>query len=1090
MQAETLARTMMPLVPKVIHSKCFNKNSRELFSELCPVTECEQGKPTNEYVLQKVNSAYQNLVLRWEEFKPFIEAINEGKAVWQRNFSINKHEYKTVTLDDMLVAHEFVNKNNTKQGVCFLPPGYAGILTQEDGAEIRFDEVYKALGYGDEFLPILDADIKDREKHFEEFGQKFDAAPALSITREFYSDMCALLAQTLQPFHAAARNKKAFEQMLDVIGEERPEVYNFLIQNYGSAEGLSKIIEHEANKQLAIGVQREDAKDNEGISLPTKLASIIFPSLIALAGWAGAAAGEGPDAHKDSGAHSRASDSDWSEKNMAVHPPARYGQAMAGVYGDSKVVLFGGFGNKTFFSDTWVYDAGKGVWENKTPALSPSARTAAAMAGVFGTSKVVLFGGVDGYTGLSDTWVYDVKTNTWTNLSPQESPAGRTTEIASISGDDKIVLFGGSDYDKTYGDTWVYDLSDNKWIPAASGPSERTAQAMANIDSTDKVVMFGGFYYGARLADTWVYSQNTNQWEQKNISSPSARDGHSMATMFGDDKVVMFGGQGYDPASGTWVYSLSDNKWSEKSTASSPVVRSSLTMAGIYGTKDVLMFGGTNHQNTPSGDNVYGDTWVYGAAGVQPPPDSQLIVQLSDTHIGAQGADVEMQKMVDKILHFGTKPKYVVVTGDIVDFGYGDDGAVNYHRFVELIQPLENAGIKVYTVPGNHDWRASDDKVGSQAYVGGLDDILNTRLQNYRTIMGDRDISGKAIDDGNYVIIGLDSGHDIFLDPNYPIIAPRGSGLKDVQVSWLDNTLDNLDGKLDGKDASGKEKIIIMHHQGYNQVLLGQAGVINNNQDQFLKINKNYDVNVVLGGHTHKNSVQTKDSTRYVQTASATYDLTWRNVSIMNFNGQWRVVVSNPQIIQKTVTARTGCPVDVAAYDSSGNKIEPRVKSVFAVDDKGSKQTELSVYYEPNLRFRVVGTADAGSNSSYSIEIRQNSETNETPAMAGEKIPIEKGAVHDYEWTPKDSVTVRIDDNGDGKFERTINANSNLTANDFKKNVVKPKNNILLYEGTGTGIGIGAAAAAGSYLFYRRRKGEGNASLAYNVAPSNSNNAK
>jgi hypothetical protein len=210
----------------------------------------------------------------------------------------------------------------------------------------------------------------------------------------------------------------------------------------------------------------------------------------------------------------------------------------------------------------------------------------------------------------------------------------------------------------------------------------------------------------------------------------------------------------------------------------------------------------------------------------------------------------------------------------------------------------------------------------------------------------------------------------------------------------------------------------------------------------------------------------------------------------MNVNGQWRVVVSNPQIIQKTVTARTGCPVDVAAYDRSGNKIEPRVKSVFAVDDKGSKQTELSVDYATNLRFRVTGTADANSNSLYSIEIRQNSETNETPVMAGEKIPIEKGAVHDYEWTSKDSVTVRIDDNGDGKFDRTINSDSNLTARDFKKNVVKPKNDMILYEGTGTGIAAGAAVAAGGYLFYRRRKGEGNANLAYKVAPSDFNNAK
>ncbi|MCX6774774.1 MAG: hypothetical protein NTY99_01645 [DPANN group archaeon] len=172
MHSVEIIEQMRPSVPKVISSKSFNHKSRELLSKSCPVSECDNSQPTDGYVLQKVNSAYVNLVSRWEEFKPFIEAISKGKSVWQREFSVGQHAYKTITLDDILVSRQFNDESNTKQGFCQIPLGYAAVLAKEDAAELRFEEVYKALGYGDKHLPILDADIKDGEKHFEEFKLK------------------------------------------------------------------------------------------------------------------------------------------------------------------------------------------------------------------------------------------------------------------------------------------------------------------------------------------------------------------------------------------------------------------------------------------------------------------------------------------------------------------------------------------------------------------------------------------------------------------------------------------------------------------------------------------------------------------------------------------------------------------------------------------------------------------------------------------------------------------------------------------------------------------------------------------------------
>ncbi|MCX6774775.1 MAG: metallophosphoesterase [DPANN group archaeon] len=839
---------------------------------------------------------------------------------------------------------------------------------------------------------------------------------------------------------------------------------------------MSRIIEHRAREQLSFGVSHEDAGEKSaGISLPTKLASVILPTLVALASWSGAAAGETPDSHKNPATNSRADAGEW-QQISSKHSPCCWPN---GSWGEPAPMAI-------------VYDQKKDQLVDVTGNITSSGS----------------------YAGGLNVSVYDFSADNWKNVGYFSSKAVVMDDAVYDVQSGKIIVFAG-DVNNTYENYTSYILTynpDNSAWETKLVTKDISRSKIAYSEKYDKVFV---------LADQNLlsYDEKTNKLTKliQNITPTNLVNANVLVCDDANDKLIIVTDRG-----SIWSYGLVSGVFSqEKEIGQMKWIDDAVyipTSRQIF-SHWVMVDGAGSFENEISVydssakslvrlnyssdyclrqldfDSKRGKVVSVSDKGVwerspviQNPQLTQdsHIVQLTDTHIGAKGADKDLQKMVNRILHFGTKPKYVLVTGDIVDFGYGDDGAANYRKFVQLIAPLENAGIKVYTVPGNHDWRASDDKVGSQPYFGGLEDIMQTRLNNYKTIVGDRDLSGKVIDDGNYVIVGLDSGHDVLFDSNYPIVSPRGSGLKDMQISWLENSLDSLDGKLDGKDTSGKEKIILTHHPDYNQVLLSQSGVISQNQDEFLKICRDYGVNVVLSGHTHENSVQTKDNTRYVQTASATYDLTWRNVTVMYVNNQARVVVSNPQILQKTITARTGCPADISVYDSSGKQVEPRVKSVFAVDDKGSKETELSVNYEPNLQFRVTGTADANKTSTYNIDIRQNSETNNTPVVAGEKIPIDRGAVHEYAWNLKESVTVRLDYDGDGKFDRTINEGSKLVADDFKKpNILaKPKDNAMVYAGAGAAV-AGSAAAAGAYLFYRRRKGEGNATLGYHVQQSN-----
>ncbi|MEW5759462.1 MAG: kelch repeat-containing protein [Candidatus Thermoplasmatota archaeon] len=294
----------------------------------------------------------------------------------------------------------------------------------------------------------------------------------------------------------------------------------------------------------------------------------------------------------------------WTNKNPTTKPSSRSGHAMAAIYNDDKVVLFGGYYGTGYLDDTWVYDLSDNTWINKTLATKPFNRDSHAMAAIYNDDKVVLFGGWGGGARWDDTWVYDLSDNTWTNKAPVTKPFNRDSHaMATIYNDDKVVLFSGSGL---WDDTWVYDLSDNTWTnkAPATKPSGRSLYAMAAIYNDDKVVLFGGWDGANYQDDTWVYDLSDNTWTNKApATKPSTRYDHAMATIYNDDKVMLFGGYG-SCLDDTWVYDLSDNTWTNKAPATKPSGRSEHAMATIYNDDKVILFGGD--------DGAYDDeTWVY-----------------------------------------------------------------------------------------------------------------------------------------------------------------------------------------------------------------------------------------------------------------------------------------------------------------------------------------------------------------------------------------------------------------------------------------------------------------------------------------------
>jgi hypothetical protein len=327
----------------------------------------------------------------------------------------------------------------------------------------------------------------------------------------------------------------------------------------------------------------------------------------------------------------------WIGRSPTNSPPPSYYLEIDPIYGDDKFLLYGRALNYTLqIMETWVFDFSDDAWTDRTPSTTPSSYPPALysqpLASIYGDDKVITFGGGALYSGnvYNDTWEYDLSEDLWTDKTQSYRPHARQYhEMSYFYGDDKVLLFGGTYpifvmpmvvYCKG---TWVYDSSLGTWTDNTPSPlptnypEGRINHGMAPIYGTKKVLVFGGsnnLLSQTILGDTWVYDLDTNSWTDMapNGPKPCARANHAMAPIHGDDKVLLFGGRqtfGSNYLDDTWVYDLSENTWTEmipRSASNKPSQRYDAELAALYGRDKIIMHGGKT-----TGTTYLNDTWEY-----------------------------------------------------------------------------------------------------------------------------------------------------------------------------------------------------------------------------------------------------------------------------------------------------------------------------------------------------------------------------------------------------------------------------------------------------------------------------------------------
>ena len=340
----------------------------------------------------------------------------------------------------------------------------------------------------------------------------------------------------------------------------------------------------------------------------------------------------------------------WSQANPAASPPAREGHAMAYDSLRGRTVLFGGNLGLAFGADTWEWDGngwtslgttastrpsersghrlafdstrgctvlfgGYGslptvnlgdtwewngsAWTQRTPAVSPPARTLHALAFDSARNRTVLFGGQGGVSLLADTWEWDG--SSWTQITSGSVAAREGHALAYDALRGRTVLFGGRDIDP-HGDTWEWDGTSWTLRPTAAHPSARIA-SVAWDDARGRAVLFGGYDGTVSLTDTWEWDGNV--WQQLFPASQPAVNGPLVFDAAGNC-VLLFGGArlptGAATSAATWTWNGSN--WTQRAPAHSPPARSDCGLACDLVRQRIVLFGGWPYP-------FFDDTWEW-----------------------------------------------------------------------------------------------------------------------------------------------------------------------------------------------------------------------------------------------------------------------------------------------------------------------------------------------------------------------------------------------------------------------------------------------------------------------------------------------
>jgi len=234
----------------------------------------------------------------------------------------------------------------------------------------------------------------------------------------------------------------------------------------------------------------------------------------------------------------------WSEITPASGPAPAPRFTPNAVYDPvgQQMIIWSGQG-ASFYNDVWAFDLATGTWAEYNPP-NPQPNIRYGTAAVFDplARDLVTFAGFTNLGRFDDTWRFDVEDATWINVTPaQGNPLERCLHSASYdSANHRMIMYGGQNTGPL-GDIWAFDLAQNTWTELTPPNSPPGRFFAANIyDALNRrAIIFGGNRgsSGGMANEAWAFNLSAN-------TPPQEREGAAAIYIRPQDRMVVFGGRG------------------------------------------------------------------------------------------------------------------------------------------------------------------------------------------------------------------------------------------------------------------------------------------------------------------------------------------------------------------------------------------------------------------------------------------------------------------------------------------------------------------------------------------------------------------
>ena len=205
-------------------------------------------------------------------------------------------------------------------------------------------------------------------------------------------------------------------------------------------------------------------------------------------------------------------------KQLGNFPGLARASATSFVFEDKAFVCLGRSGSKyNFLKDMWEYDSQTDSWTRK--ADFPGAARVKAIAGVIGDRAYVGLGAVAPYDGnqFSDLWEYTISTDSWKQMA--SFPGEARTDLVCAVIDSCLYTTEGFAVTNFNQDTYKYDPKTNTWTQLTSSPVDRISAAGFSIGPDFYV---GSGYHVGNFKDFYCYHTLSDSWSRV-ADAPEAR---------------------------------------------------------------------------------------------------------------------------------------------------------------------------------------------------------------------------------------------------------------------------------------------------------------------------------------------------------------------------------------------------------------------------------------------------------------------------------------------------------------------------------------------------------------------------------------